>query len=83
MIPGAWVDVADFRPLHVRRKARRQERAAGSSRYYARQTVIPPGQWPEVARVAEAVGLRAAAQQYGVSHETVRKITQAVVMAST
>ena len=39
-------------------------------------TVVSPDRWPLVAADARSLGLRQAARQYGVSHETVRQIVR-------
>ena len=41
-------------------------------------TVVSPDRWAIVAADARALGLRQAAKQHGVSHETVRQIVRRV-----
>jgi len=40
------------------------------------RSTVPPDQWPQVVAVAQADGLRAAGQRFGVSHESIRRIVQ-------
>ena len=48
----------------------------GVAPHVPRQPRIPPRLWPVVAADARLLGLRQAAKQYGVSHETVRQIVR-------
>ena len=58
----------------------RSTRRSGVGRYAltAKGPRIPPDQWPYIAARAKREGLRAVARTLGVSHETVRSITNRV-----
>jgi hypothetical protein len=45
-----------------------------------RQPRLSPDRWPLVAADARLLGLRQAARQHGVSHETVRQILRRVAL---
>jgi len=59
------------RLLHSRRRS-------GVGRYsvVTKGPRIPREQWPEAAARARAIGLRAAARERGVSHETIRAVVR-------
>ena len=69
MFVPAWVATPDYRPAAC-------QRVTPESRYMVPRlaTAIPPERWPVVAADARLLGLRQAAKQHGVSHETVRRI---------
>ncbi len=56
----------------------REQTAATNGRYARSRSIVPPERWPEIAFVARAEGLRAAAERFGVSHETIRRIVQRI-----
>jgi hypothetical protein len=56
----------------------RRPLASASQRYCAPRTTILPELWPTVAEAVGWCGLRVAAREFGISHETARQIVRRV-----
>ena len=74
-LPIDDTDDVDHLDGHLARSRRPARRVAPGT---PRQPRIPPERWPLVAADARLLGLRQAAKQHGVSHETVRRIVRRV-----